>query len=161
MKLLIVSDTHGHLDALEWILENEPGIDRLIHCGDVCGDEDYISSKFYGPCSIVSGNNDFFTLLPKEIVAEWGGHRFLIVHGHRQQIYYGLENLYFRALQERCDVVLFGHTHTPMVMEEKGIWFINPGSVTYPRQAGHRKTYVVLEMTDAGEFRPELRYADV
>lgn len=155
MKLLIVSDTHGRCEALDEILAREQGIDRLVHCGDVCGDEDYIRSRFQGPCSIVSGNNDFFTPLPKEIVAEWGGHRFLVVHGHRQQIYYGLENLYFRALQEECDVVLFGHTHQPVMFEEKGIWFINPGSITYPRQAGHQKTYVVLEIGENGELRPE------
>lgn len=157
MKLLIVSDTHGRCEGLDEVLEKEKGIDHLIHCGDVCGDEEYIRSRFYGPCSIVSGNNDFFTDLPREIVAEWYGHRFLIVHGHRQQIYYGLENLYFKALEERCDVVLYGHTHQPVLFQEKGIWFINPGSLTSPRQIGHEKTYVILEIDETGELHPKRR----
>ncbi len=155
MRLLIISDTHGRCETVDAILAKEEGIDRLIHCGDICGDEEHIRARFAGPCTIVAGNNDIFTDLPKEVIGEWGGHRFFVAHGHRQQIYFGLENLYFRALQEKCDVVLFGHTHEPVSFQEKGIWFVNPGSLTYPRQSGHKKTYAIMEIADDGAITVE------
>ena len=65
MKILIVSDTHGHDENLERVLEIEKPINRLIHLGDVEGSEDYIEQIAECPCNIVSGNNDFFCELPR------------------------------------------------------------------------------------------------
>jgi predicted phosphodiesterase len=35
MKLLIISDLHGHLAAMEAVLAAEPGRDVAVFCGDV------------------------------------------------------------------------------------------------------------------------------
>ena len=52
-------------------IESAP-FDLLIHCGDVEGREIFIEALVECPCSIVAGNNDFFTDLPwkKEITLE-------------------------------------------------------------------------------------------
>ena len=42
MKILVVSDTHGHTKNLERVLEKVGDIDLFIHCGDLEGGEDYI-----------------------------------------------------------------------------------------------------------------------
>lgn len=42
MKILVVSDTHGHDENLMRVLQREWPIDALIHCGDLEGSEDYI-----------------------------------------------------------------------------------------------------------------------
>ena len=34
MKILVVSDTHGHTKNLERVLEKVGDIDLFIHCGD-------------------------------------------------------------------------------------------------------------------------------
>ena len=44
MKVLIVSDTHGHRKEIREIIEREKPIDLLIHLGDIQGDEEYIQS---------------------------------------------------------------------------------------------------------------------
>ena len=60
MKVLIVSDTHGRDENLEIAVNREVPFDMLVHCGDVEGREFYIEALAECPCSIVSGNNDFF-----------------------------------------------------------------------------------------------------
>ena len=68
MKVLIVSDTHGRDENLEIAVNREAPFDMLVHCGDVEGREFYIEALADCPCSIVSGNNDFFSDLPREDV---------------------------------------------------------------------------------------------
>ena len=71
MKVLIVSDTHGRDENLELAVNREAPFDMLVHCGDVEGREFYIEALAECPCSIVSGNNDFFSDLPREEVMEY------------------------------------------------------------------------------------------
>ena len=152
MKILIVSDTHGRCERLEEALEREKPINALIHCGDVEGDEDYISVIAECPTYIVAGNNDFFSDLPREIEGEICGCRFFVTHGH----YYGVSMDLTRVWEEghirKADVVVFGHTHRPVVGEMHGTMLINPGSLAYPRQAGRRPTYVTMEKKKDGTW---------
>lgn len=148
MKILVISDTHGHWEGARQVLAQVGSIDALIHCGDLCGDESRIRSAVSCPCYMVAGNNDYFTDLKKDLMLEFEGHRLLVVHGHRQRVSYGMENLYFRAREDQAGVVLFGHTHQPFLEWQGGILFANPGSLTYPRQLGHEKTYLLLELAE-------------
>ena len=66
MKILIVSDTHGHDENLEKAIMRETPFDMLVHCGDVEGREIFIEALAECPCCIVAGNNDFFSDLPRE-----------------------------------------------------------------------------------------------
>ena len=86
MKILVVSDTHGRDSGLERAVELERPFDMLIHCGDVEGREDYIEVLAECPCCIVSGNNDFFSDLPREEEITIARTRILVTHGH----YYGV-----------------------------------------------------------------------
>ena len=82
MKILIVSDTHRHDENLEIVLEKEKNIDELIHLGDVEGSEDYIRAIAGCPCYMVAGNNDYFSMLDREIIMEIGNYKVLLTHGH-------------------------------------------------------------------------------
>ncbi|MCR5128303.1 MAG: metallophosphoesterase family protein, partial [Lachnospiraceae bacterium] len=42
MRILVISDTHGDLQHLETVLAEEGDFDMLLHCGDICGDEDRV-----------------------------------------------------------------------------------------------------------------------
>lgn len=147
MKIIVVSDTHGRTEALENLLAREDvrKADWLVHCGDIGDDERWLRNAFAGAVSIVAGNCDYFTDLPKELTVEREGRRFLITHGHRY-LSGGISRLWYRAKEEACDVVLFGHTHMPLVAEEDGVLFVNPGSVALPRQADRRRTYAVINV---------------
>ena len=86
MKVLIVSDTHGHDENLERAVMMETPFDMLVHCGDVEGREIFIEALVDCPCCIVSGNNDFFSDLPREEEIDIDGNKVLVTHGH----YYGV-----------------------------------------------------------------------
>ena len=82
MKVLIVSDTHGQDENLEETVLREAPFDYLIHCGDVEGREIFIEALAECPCTIVAGNNDFFTDLPYDEEVTLEGHKILVTHGH-------------------------------------------------------------------------------
>ena len=148
MKILIVSDTHGRLENLERVIEMTKPIDALIHLGDVEGQEDYIRRLV--PCAayMVSGNNDFFSMLPRELEFELGKYKVLI----------NTEELRRQARSRGKDIVMFGHTHKPYLDTEDGITILNPGSLSYPRQEGRRPSYMIMSIDEAGEARYEICY---
>ena len=151
MKVLIVSDTHGRDTKLEEAVLKESPFDYLIHCGDVEGREFFIEALAECPCTIVSGNNDFFSDLPREEEIELAGRRILVTHGH----YYGVSMDVYGVVDEArsrgCEIVMFGHTHKPMAEQRNGIWVINPGSLSYPRQEGRKPSYVVMNIVRGKE----------
>ena len=155
MKILLVSDTHGKDQQLEQAIFAEAPFDALIHCGDVEGSEYYIEAIAECPCTFVSGNNDFFSDLPREEIVDLAGTRVLVTHGH----YYGvsLESLAGAARAKGCQAVFFGHTHRPMIEEVDGILAVNPGSLSYPRQQGRKPTYIVIEAQEGCPLSLELR----
>lgn len=158
MKILVVSDTHGRDENLETVVYREAPFDMLVHCGDVEGREIFIEALAEVSCCIVSGNNDFFSDLPREEEIEIAGKKFLVTHGH----YYGVSidetGVVEEARSRNCDGVMFGHTHRPVLEVIDGILAINPGSLSYPRQMGRRPSYVVLETDEDGNITGEIKY---
>ena len=61
------------------------------------------------------------------------------------------------AVARGMDIVMFGHTHRPVIIVEDNITLINPGSISYPRQADGIPTYIILEINDNNEFNFELK----
>ena len=158
MKLLIVSDTHGRDANLEAAVLREQPFDMLFHCGDVEGREFYIEALAECPCTIIAGNNDFFSDLPKEDEITVFKHRILVTHGHFYGVSMDLSRLIDEARSRNCDCVFFGHTHKPVIDEEDGIMVLNPGSLTFPRQNGHKPSYAVVEADEDGGLSAEIRY---
>lgn len=160
MKVLIVSDTHRHNENLEKVLKEIKPIDLLIHCGDAEGTEGQIQQICECPLYIVSGNNDFFSRLPYEIEFLIDKYKVFMCHGHTYYVSMGLERLLDEARLRKADVVLYGHTHRPIIELRDGIMVINPGSISYPRQEGKIPTYVIMEIDKAGDASYTLHYVD-
>ena len=158
MKVLIVSDTHGRDENLEEAVYREAPFDYLIHCGDVEGREISIEALAECPCSIVAGNNDFFTDLPQEEEITLEGYKILVTHGHYYFVSKDHDRIVEKAKAKDCQIVMYGHTHTPVVEEENGILVINPGSLTYPRQRGRRPSYAVMEIEEGKYPQIEIKY---
>jgi putative phosphoesterase len=56
------------------------------------------------------------------------------------------------ALCEGADIVLFGHTHIPMIdLVDDRIYAVNPGSIEQPRQSGRLPTFIIMEIDNKGE----------
>ena len=145
----IFSDSHGDQQALSDLLEKMGHLDAVCFLGDVASDADYLETqtalmpnhpRFYA----VRGNNDYYMCtLQESLMAEIGGKRFFMTHGHR---FTSLMNLALRAKENGADVALFGHTHRALCEEAYGVLLLNPGSAgNYCRGGAARAT--VLEMS--------------
>ena len=158
MKVLVVSDTHGRHSKLEEAVQKETPFSYLIHGGDVEGGELSILSISRCPCTIVAGNNDFFTRLPKEAQISLEGQSIFVVHGHQYGISGGTVGIEAACRARACRIAIFGHTHRPLIQERDGVLLINPGSLSLPRQEGRRPSYVVLELSRDQAPHAEIRY---
>lgn len=157
-KILIVSDTHGRNQNYLAVLDKVSPIDLVIHLGDIQGSEDYLEAMT--PCRIemVSGNNDFFCGLSKESIICIGKYTMMLTHGHRYGVSCGTGNLIEAAKRNGADIVMFGHTHVPMIDRKDGVWLINPGSVSLPRQYGRIPTFIIMDIDSKGDAHFTLNY---
>ena len=157
MKIGIISDSHGDNNAVEKAVKLMAGVDAIIHLGDYAKDGKYIRKLHPGQLYVVSGNCDFFTDAdtPSELVLEMEGKKVFVTHGHKYRVKDGLNTLYYRVLELDADIVLFGHTHSSQIVKVEGMVFLNPGSVSRPRNT-KRPTYGIIEISK-GNIKPEIK----
>ena len=164
LRILIMSDSHGRNEnvelAIAQVREEIGEFQMLIHLGDV-GDARELESLAGVPCYIVRGTTDYDAKLLNANVIEAGGHRIFATHGQLYQVDMRLDLLRFAALENDCDIAMYGHTHVPYLEEDPDdVTILNPGSISKPRQADHRYTYMVMEIDDEDEVTYELRYVE-
>ncbi|MCR5792500.1 MAG: metallophosphoesterase [Lachnospiraceae bacterium] len=160
MKCLIVSDSHGRSTYLNSVLEKEAPLDMVLHLGDIEGDEDWLTAVCSCPVEIISGNNDYFSYLPKERLLKLHGLNIWMTHGHRYRVHTGTEFLRMCAMEKHADIVLFGHTHRPHVEMAGGVTIVNPGSISQPRQANHQPSYIIMQIGKEGRAEFDVRYVE-
>lgn len=158
MKILIVSDTHRSNALYLQLVEKYEPLDMIIHCGDIEGSELTISKASDCPVHMVAGNNDFFSQIPMEDEFYIGKYKVFLTHGHHYYISMGNELLKDEARSRGADIVMYGHTHRPVIEQDGNILVINPGSLTYPRQEGRRPSYVLMELDKKGEISTEIKF---
>ena len=158
MKVLIVSDTHRRNENYIEVLERVAPVDMVIHCGDIEGSEYLIAESAGCLVQMVTGNNDFFSDLPREKEFNIGKYKVWLTHGHAYYVSMSNENLKREARERGVDIVIYGHTHRPVVDIESDIIAVNPGSLTYPRQDGKRPSFIIMELDKAGEAHFTINY---
>ncbi|TSB47979.1 metallophosphoesterase family protein [Alkalicoccobacillus porphyridii] len=143
MKALIISDSHGWTDKLEQLLdEKRNDVDQIFHCGD--SELSPTQSPLKDVIS-VQGNCDIGQDFPEEWIEETDHGKMYFTHGHLYQVKSQLNSLVLRAEEVKADIACFGHTHVAVCFQEKGIVFINPGSIRLP--SGRRdQTYCICEL---------------
>ena len=152
MRILVVSDTHGQSRELRKVIQKAKPFEYLIHCGDTEGLDAQIRAAAGCPCTIVRGNNDFYTDAPKEEILEFGKCRIFVTHGHHYGISMGTEHLREEAKKRGCSIALFGHTHRPCLdQSDPDLTVASPGSLAYPRQEGRAPSFLILEIDRFGE----------
>ena len=115
MKYLVLSDSHGNVDNMVRAVEREKP-DGIIHLGDCWRDAEELHELFPRlPLEQVPGNCDFGRFEALERVLILDDHRVLIAHGHTMGVKTGLLRAQYRALEQNADLLLFGHTHVPLV----------------------------------------------
>ena len=158
MRILVISDTHRKNDNYLNVVKKVGKLDMVIHLGDVEGSEYTIEEAAGCPVEMVAGNNDFFSNLPSEKTLQIGKYRVMITHGHRYYIGMGNEMLKEEATAHGVDIVMYGHTHKPVIDISDNIVAINPGSLSYPRQENSKPSYIIMEIDEKGEASFSLHY---
>jgi putative phosphoesterase len=119
----LISDTHGLVrpsvfDALQ-------GVELILHAGDV-GEGVLPELESIAPVRAVYGNTDpaGFPGLSESVDMTMGGVRIHVSHGHE------LGSPTPQKLLEAydADVIVYGHTHKPLVVNVDGRWVVNPGA---------------------------------
>ena len=117
----VISDTHGLLrpEAIEAL----QGAEAIVHAGDV-GDPLILDQlKKIAPVHAVRGNVDigaWATHLPETQVVQIGDVNLYVLHD-RDALNLNPGTAGFHA-------VIFGHSHQPLIEEQNGVLFLNPGS---------------------------------
>ena len=154
MKYLIASDLHGAAEYVGQLMEawETEGAGSMILLGDILYHgprnalpDDYDTRRvadMLNPLAYkitaVRGNCDAevdqmvlaFPIGADSVSQEYEGRTLFLTHGH---IFDPIEN---PPPLGPGDIMLFGHTHVPASFRnEQGVWFLNPGSVSIPKNA--------------------------
>lgn len=149
IKIVVMSDTHltEATDEFKSLCsEFCDDSDMVIHLGDweKVGILNYLERY---PLEAVSGNMDDYSIkqrLPARKVLKVGPFSLGIIHGWGSR-----GGIRQRIGQEfsGVDAVLFGHTHQPLIFQENGLLWFNPGSV-FRGRGTYRKSIGVLKIRD-------------
>ena len=159
MKFLVVSDIHGssyYAKKLESIIKKE-NPDKIILLGDLYyhGPRNPLTQE-YAPKEVatilnshkdrilaVRGNCDAEVdqmisefELQESISLTIDGKKFFFTNGN----HYNIDNL----PEEKFDVMVYGHFHTGFIKEKEGKLFVNPGSISLPKQ-DTKNSYAIIE----------------
>ena len=129
MKILVLSDSHGNVDNMAQAVEQEQP-QLIVHLGDCWRDGQRLHDRFPSiPMEQVPGNCDYRSCEDAERLLFLEDARILICHGHTLGVKQSLLRAGYKAEEERLDLLLFGHTHRPMVDKRGRTLFVNPGSI--------------------------------
>ena len=151
LKILVLSDSHRCVGAMyDAAMLEKP--DVIFHLGDHVSDAQELSYAldpidFYE----VRGNCDFGAQAPETILTELAGVRFFLTHGHLFGVKTGLARLLLEGRRLDAQLVLFGHTHRPLLQQQDGIWLLNPGACS-----ALNGSYAAITFED-GKFHCELK----
>ena len=90
------------------------------------------------------GNCDYGSADQPERLTELGGVRILMMHGHTRHVKSGPMAAMYAARECGADILLFGHTHQPLVDRSGDFWVMNPGCIG----PSPRRTYGVITLED-------------
>jgi putative phosphoesterase len=139
-----MSDSHGNLEAVQRALLCMGEVAVILHAGDLYQDAVWLKRQGYRAIG-VAGNCDHLAIAPRERRLKISGRRVWLVHGHRHDVKSGYRSLIEQARQRKAHVVVFGHTHYPVVFHDHDMCFLNPGSVDSGRGSG--PSYGILEIS--------------
>ncbi len=152
MKIAILSDTHGFLRPE--LFPHLEGVEEILHAGDVGPAGLLVELEAFAPVTAVWGNTDGFELrhrLPEIAHLERNDHRIVVMHGHQL----GMPTPETVAdAHPDVDLVIFGHTHRPVIEQVGSVLAVNPGSCG-PRRFDLHPTLALAHL-DPGHIEVEV-----
>ena len=121
LRIGVISDTHGLLrpEAKAFLA----GSDHIVHGGDIGNQAILDELAAIAPLTVVRGNNDrgvWAEEVPETTLLTVGGVRIYAIHDIAQ--------LDIDPVKEGVGVVVYGHSHKPVVEHRGAVMYLNPGS---------------------------------
>ncbi len=133
MKIGIISDSHHDLKSIDEAICLAEDINYWFHAGDSIEDAEYLEQVSGKKVYKVCGNIDWFSHSPQELLVKIENVRIFLTHGHKYQVKWTLDNLFERAVKLNADLIIYGHSHVGAKEIIKNRIFVNPGSISQPR----------------------------
>ena len=139
----LISDTHGQLRAD--VHRALAGVAFILHAGDVCGDDVLMELDLIAPTYAVAGNCDDpdHPRLARQIERTVDGIRIHVSHGHEL----GAPTVERLLATYDADVIVYGHTHRPLIAKAGSRLLVNPGAAG-PRRFDITPTVARLTITN-------------
>lgn len=142
MKVLVFSDSHGTITYMQQAIRSEEP-DVVLHLGDVMRDARVLQREYPQlRLEQVCGNCDGADAQPEELELTLQGHKIMMTHGHPYHVKLGSAWVVRTAQERGAEVLLFGHTHIPLVDRVGSLWVMNPGTI----QGLGQTTYGVMTL---------------
>lgn len=152
MKIGIISDTHIRRNAgklLDFLNEHLRDVDFIIHTGDYTdpGVIDLLRKfkPFYGVWGNADGNDVRSMTNEKEILT-LEGYKIGLFHGHGEKSE-TIQRAYDMFKDDGVDIIIFGHSHQPVIKTKSKILMLNPGSPLNKRKE-RWFTYIKLQLDE-------------
>lgn len=149
MNVGLISDTHSLLrpEALGAL----HGVELVLHAGDVGSYSVLRELREIAPVQAVSGNTDDPILgLPPQLELTLAGLRVHVSHGHEL----GSPTPAALVRAYAADVIVYGHTHKPLIETRGRTLVVNPGAAGARRF--NLKPSVAVLMIEGGRATAEL-----
>ena len=143
IRVGLISDTHGLLRPD--VHTALAGVELILHAGDVGGDEILDQLALIAPVHAVYGNTDTpgDPRLRGAIDIVVGGLRIHVSHGHEL----GSPKPEKLLARYAADVIVYGHTHKPLITRADGRLVVNPGAAGAAR-FDLKPSVAILELGD-------------
>lgn len=131
MKILVYSDSHNNIKALNKIKNIINDFDKILFLGDGLSDFKDLINGFKGEAFAVTGNCDFSSQYPNERLVEFEGIKIFMCHGHRYNVKMNLNSIIYKGEECGADIILFGHSHYQFLQKLSNGYIMNPGSISH------------------------------
>ena len=150
MRILVFSDSHGNQSAMERAIREQPGAELILFLGDGAEEAELVRAGLPPEKRMltVRGNNDWCCTAPDfdEVTVE--NTKIFFTHGHLFRVKYDLYTAACAAKSRNAKVLLFGHTHQPLIDFDDGLYLMNPGALC--SSWGSSPGYGTVDITPAG-----------
>ena len=143
MRVGLISDTHGLVRPE--VVQAFEGVDRILHAGDVGGRDVLAILARIAPVAAVFGNTDV-PGDPQLTDHIWERLEGVMVHvSHGPEV--GRPSPALIAARYDADVLVYGHTHRPLVQRVGSRLVVNPGAAG-PRRFDIKPSVAILAIQD-------------
>lgn len=161
MIIGLISDTHIKKNTASFMAQLKEffhEVDCIIHTGDYINPQLLYQLREYKEFIGVWGNVDnqeIQSKLKEKEVLSFEGYTIGIYHGHGEAKT-TIDRAYEKFKEEKVDIIIYGHSHQPLIKTYKNVLMINPGSPTSKRRE-RWFSYGILKL-ERGHIQVEMNF---